>query len=325
MPTFTFVRFFASLKSRFLPKRVVTPDCAAATRVAASGAAVSETLAPPSLALPLLIESSPMDTPIQMEDTEDRIVPVSLAEEWLTQQGIVLRKKHGVCSEDADLDKIANYWGSHKKYLGRFRKALYRATAENLWVILSLAEASETETEICRTLADKLYACAYATKVQYDNETKTLYIKPGEQSAIKQFLCGGWFERYTKLQIERLLLRMGVEFDILLNAEIILPDQQVYELDIMFIADGKPFWVECKSGDFCEKSWLQSNRAHFNNAMLQLGRKQQHLRIPRRQTMLCLCEIDKDKADYITNSYRLRTISPNYNNVMLAHLMEALA
>ncbi|MCW3053576.1 MAG: hypothetical protein JWN14_2746 [Chthonomonadales bacterium] len=220
--------------------------------------------------------------------------PMSV-EAWLVQNDILLRKKQEPNPADAALNEIAQYWGDNKYHLIKMRKQLNWAALHKESAEVFLNKATEKEISCSRTLAQKLYDCAYASHVHYDPTTKTLSLQLTDVTDVVRYMTGGWFERYAKLQIEQVATRLGLSHDILMNAEIVLPNHQAYEIDVLFMANDKPFWIECKTGDF--RSELQ-----------RICTKKRHMGIPGAQAILAVFDIQDSDAAAIMATHGMCTV-----------------
>lgn len=80
--------------------------------------------------------------------------------------------------------------------------------------------------------------------------------KTGRSSIGTNFLTGGWFERYV-FEINGI---SEDNYEILTNVHIILPDNNIMELDILVYYNNKYFYIEVKTGDYrqCIKKYTEN-------------------------------------------------------------------
>lgn len=80
--------------------------------------------------------------------------------------------------------------------------------------------------------------------------------KTGRSSIGTNFLTGGWFERYV-FSINGI---SEDNYEILTNVHIILPDNNIMELDILVYYNNKYFYIEVKTGDYrqCIKKYTEN-------------------------------------------------------------------
>ncbi len=70
----------------------------------------------------------------------------------------------------------------------------------------------------------------------------------------RDFLNGKWFERFVYQKMAQILTDKGLDYACLLNAKVLSPNgQTAAELDMLFLIEGKPLCIECKSGNYEQK------------------------------------------------------------------------
>jgi len=104
------------------------------------------------------------------------------------------------------------------------------------------------------------------------------------------FFTGGWFERYVYQKISDLLIKNKLKFTHLANPQIILPNGDDFELDLLFLIENQPLWVECKTGEY--QAYVQK----YSNA-------RKILNIPKNRSVLIILGISDDIAEKLTELY----------------------
>lgn len=89
-----------------------------------------------------------------------------------------------------------------------------------------------------------------------------LNCKTGRSSVGTNFLTCGWFESYVFSILKSVFEINGISednYEILTNVHIILPDNNIMELDILVYYNNKYFYIEIKTGDYrqCIKKYTE--------------------------------------------------------------------
>ena len=169
---------------------------------------------------------------------------------WLIDQGITVQKYHIPDDNEEVFNKLATYLGNKYSDLNYFYNQLKRSFSKGQNLSINLASRSKTEitctTQFCSRMSDYAFLSSY----QYDRKNKMLYASPQKKGMVKNFITGGWFERFVYLSICKLLQEKQQFYKSILNPQVILQNGEDFELDILFLLGDKPFWIECKTGGY---------------------------------------------------------------------------
>jgi hypothetical protein len=109
---------------------------------------------------------------------------------------------------------------------------------------------------------------------------------------IRQFLNGGWFERFVYQQVSKKLAKQG-KVDCLINPHVRFPNGDVSELDLLFLVDNQPLWVECKSGN------------HWNECLPKYCQRRELLGIDKKRALLVSLELNESSANDKTRMWEI--------------------
>ena len=123
-----------------------------------------------------------------------------------------------------------------------------------------------------------------------------------------EFLKGLWFEPYVYQTISDLIKNQGgeLEKDRNINIEFNVTDNNVLrgELDMLFLVNNEPLWIECKTG-------IPYDKYSFLGKYTQIGQK---LSIPKQRAFLVVWEMSDHQAENLTSRWGITVV--NRNNFM---------
>ena len=201
---------------------------------------------------------------------------------WLSDLNILVKHSHVATDADLVYDRLARKLGEDyveeqggyvlRSFMGRLRWAI---THDRPGTKFQLRDANQTQTGVLTSLARELGRSSVFSNYFYVKEQKVLNIGLSSQVDAQEFLVGGWFERFIYQEVEALLVQLEMPFEVLKNPHVQFPNQDVFELDLLFSIGGKPVLIECKTGknsnylnrhlekfaSHCRKLAVESHRA----------------------------------------------------------------
>ena len=201
---------------------------------------------------------------------------------WLNGQGVEVEKSHEEADSDRVFDRLSKHIGESytedrggyilKNFLSRLR---WTITQNKPGMQFRLGDANQTQTRIVTAIARELNHSSLFSNSRYVKNDKVLHIGLADEPYVRSFLTGGWFEQFIFQEIETLLNKSQLSFQSLKNATVRFPNQDRFELDLLFLISGKPLLVECKTSsspdalnkhlskfaNHCKKLSLEKDRA----------------------------------------------------------------
>jgi hypothetical protein len=183
--------------------------------------------------------------------------------------------------------RIATFLGERYNSLQLIYKRLKFNAKTGTRFAFKLAETSKEDisncTRFCKLLSDHSFLAYY----RYSSQEKTIIATPQTNNKISSFLMGGWFEWFVYLQVCQLLSKRGINYEALMNVKGTFANGNDYELDLVFLIDGKPLWIECKSGK------------DYNAYLKKYCQYRKTLGIPKERAFLVALELsDRQTIDY---------------------------
>jgi len=173
--------------------------------------------------------------------------------DFLLSRGIRIKN---IPSEDAsnnEIDLISVYMGTRYELIMKFYERIKTNLNMGTSFMMNLKnETQESLSSICQ-LANKLHRIAFLEDYHYQKSPKyILTARTSRASKALNFLSGGWLEIFVKCQVQSLISHnlSDIEYSFIANPQIILPNGNDFELDILFRIDKQIFWFEAKTGDY---------------------------------------------------------------------------
>lgn len=217
---------------------------------------------------------------------------------WLTQQGIKVQNYHKSDENEEVFNKLASYLGNKHSELRYFYKQLKRSFSKGENLALNLNSRSKQEITCTTQFCNRMSDYAFLTSYQYDRKKKMLYASPQRTGIVINFITGGWFERFIYLSLCQLLKEHEQPYKSILNPQIILQDGEDFELDILFLIQENPFWIECKTGD-------------YQNHVTKYSKMRTVLSIPKECSLLVILGISDQLTEELTNLHNIYIANEN--------------
>lgn len=198
------------------------------------------------------VPKAPEKATSQTKEAPAREIPSKASDSpvaaWLENRGFRV-VRHGVGNgQDKMLIPLAVEMGDHFDELRPVHDAIRAAQADGSEFSVSLKDKDGSAVSRCVQWAGKLGKRGLLSDVHYSRKGRTLSARTQAGGVAQSFFSGRWFELYVRAKVERVLAAQKLQFDSLTNICIRLPDGQNRELDLLFIVEQEPIWIECKSG-----------------------------------------------------------------------------
>lgn len=182
--------------------------------------------------------------------------PVTLIPEvlnsFLLSRGIRVRRVPPPGPADVVLDRLALYLGARyealKDVLGWMKRTMQTG---GRWY-LKLAGRPQEEIGACCQFCHQLHELAFLTEYRYHRAPRCLIeARTSTAPEAQNFLSGQWLERFIRQQLQSAAAAAAcTELSMLANAQIVLPNNDNFELDLLAAVGGRVYWVEAKTGAY---------------------------------------------------------------------------
>lgn len=250
-----------------------------------------------SLRLDKTVSATPLEQVVESPDETEEENALAVYD-WLIAKGITVKNYREQSAADTVFDQLAVFLGERFKNLLRVHEFIRRNLSTGSSFTLNLSSSRQEEIADSTQFCTMLSSYAFLSSYKYNKYTKTIYATPQRVGRVINFFTGGWFERYIYLRILSLLSQNGLEFTCLLNPQITFPNGDDFELDLLFLIDDQPLWVECKTGDY------QAYITKYSDTRRLLS-------IPKSRAILVILDIPNDLTANLTNLYDITVANEN--------------
>lgn len=172
-------------------------------------------------------------------------------QDFLLSRGISIKTIPQEQESDDVLDKIAVFIGDRFASVQVLLDAIKTNMNAGKTFSLNLKNASQQAISDITQLCTTLHNIAFLTNYRYQKSPAyQLYATPSTSPNALNFYSGQWLERFVKTQVVSLLHKNSLPFSYLRNPQIVLPNGDDFELDMLFETQGEIFWIEAKTGDY---------------------------------------------------------------------------
>jgi predicted nucleic acid-binding Zn-ribbon protein len=179
--------------------------------------------------------------------------------------------------------------------LGRLRWA-YRKDVN--FLNIKLSDMSQKDGQAYNALCQKLYSYSFFAKYNYQRNDKLIRLNLQPAPAVRRFFEGGWLEWRAFMAMLNLCQERKLAFSCARNAKVVFENEDLHELDVVFLINDTLICIECKSGEF----------RHDIEKMTRLRRK---LGLGKRQFIVCATDMDDTQATGMTAMYELSFVTPD--------------
>ena len=154
---------------------------------------------------------------------------------------------------DDVLDNIALFMGNRYNRIKKVYNTIKSKLNTGTTFRLDLKNATQEEVSYSCQLCNSLHQIAFLSEYKYFKSPQfVINGRPNRIPTAIKFFTGQWLERFIKTEVKNSIrkLETPIKFAYLTNPQIILPNGDDFELDVLFSIDEEIFWFEAKTGDY---------------------------------------------------------------------------
>ncbi len=218
--------------------------------------------------------------------------------EWLQQRNFQAQVNGAAIDTSGFFDEIAVELGDNYELLKKVSDTIKRSQQkkyDNASIYLS--KYSQKDIEVIQKFCKQLYDYAFVAKYFHDKKADKIILRLQSATKIINFFNGEWLEWYAVMKIAALCHERNINFSCTRNMQIYLPDNNdKYEIDIFFLIDNSPLFIECKSGEYRE----------FIDKYSKLRRK---LVIPKPSFLMLTLGVDDERVKGLTAMFDITFVN----------------
>lgn len=190
------------------------------------------------------------------EINEQEIIPVNDVNtifRFLADKNIQVKTFQTDEEIDDVLDNIALFMGNRYNRIKKVYNAIKSKLNTGTGFRIDLKNATQEEVSYSCQLCNSLHQIAFLSDYKYFKSPQfVINGRPNRIPTAINFFTGQWLERFIKTEVKNSIrkLETPIKFAYLTNPQIILPNGDDFELDVLFSIDEEIFWFEAKTGDY---------------------------------------------------------------------------
>lgn len=154
----------------------------------------------------------------------------------------------------------------------------------------------------------KLHELALLCEYLYKKSPQcTIIARPSNEPRAQNFFSGQWLERYIAGMVSTYASEACVnDFEILMNPQVILPNGNNFELDVLIHANQRIYWIETKTGQYQD---------HIGK----YSRLTSELQLPANQMLMILPDIKDSASVNLSMMFRMKVMNITHAHDYLAY------
>jgi predicted Zn finger-like uncharacterized protein len=236
--------------------------------------------------------------------------------DYLEKRSIQIKRLPEYQASDELINSFALFLGDNYEAVEKLYKMIKRTMQKGESFKLHIANEPQKSISLMCQFAHRLYQSAFLADYKYLKSPQ--YLMTARSSSlpnVQNFFSGQWLERYILQKMIEVVDNFAnqqstsLKWSYLINPQIKLPNEDDFELDILFEVHSRIYWVEAKTGDY------QSYIDKYTKMSKILGVDSQH-------AFMVLTNIDETLCDSLSSMFSMNVCSihgfmESFANVLL--------
>lgn len=257
-------------------------------------------------------ETEPDDPPIEMDETN-----LAIFAGWFSEHDFTLKDVRIPQDVDGIYDRLAIELGEKFDMLSGVYEVIKRYVNSGNYFHYQLQEHKPEDISVIVNYCCKLTRYAflrskYKSSNPYNRRNRTIAAAPQRNGKVVNFFTGGWLERYVYRQICNLMEIVKVPYHAVVNPQISSENGDANELDILFLVNKQPLWIECKTNN-------------YQDHIQKYADLRKRMNIPRDQAMLVVLGLDDKLAADLTDIWGLTVLNEKNFMEHVARVLRVLS
>ncbi|MCX7655885.1 MAG: hypothetical protein N2Z76_05115 [Treponemataceae bacterium] len=194
----------------------------------------------------------------------------SVLESFLTTKGIRIKTLPPNDAADHVIDSLSLFLGERYDALASILSKIKRAMPNGAPIVENLKDRPQQDVSSVCQFCTRLHEIAFLEQYQYFRSP--IYLIKAKTTTLpkaQRFFGGQWLERFILQKVKSVKDQVMSEitdvlpFEYLINPQIVLPNGDDFELDILAAIGRDIYWIEAKSGDYQQHVAKYSKFARF--------------------------------------------------------------
>jgi len=231
--------------------------------------------------------------PLENTDEEDAI------EKFLSSKNIKIKVIPPEDAADDVINSLAEFLGNHYNSLSELLAKIKSNMQRGGFITLAIKDYPQKDVSDTCQFCTRLHEIAFWEQYKYFKSPQFLIkAKTTTLPTAQNFFSGKWLERFVLQTVQKSVNTVSTEvgkeldFSYLINPQIILPNGNDFELDVIFHVNGSFYWIEAKTGDF------QQHISKYSKMSKIIGLDYKH-------SIMVLTDIQPDKSSALTSLFSM--------------------
>ncbi len=193
-----------------------------------------------------VVRSSPLALPA----APVTLIPDTLGR-LLDSRGIRVRCVPPPSAADPLLDRLSFFLASRYQHLKPVLDRVKRTMQNGGSWFVNLAGRPQEVIASCCQFCYQLHAIAFLSEYRYHRSPRcVIEARSSTVPEAQNFFSGQWLERAIRVELARVAAEQGCELSMVANAQVVLPNHNDFELDLLACLGSSVLWIEAKTGDY---------------------------------------------------------------------------
>ena len=223
--------------------------------------------------------------------------PVLVA--FLKSKGITIKTIPEEDEADSVIDSLSQFLGERYKALSELLAKIKRAMQTGRPITHRLAGRPQEDIGSACQFCTRLHDIAFLEHYRYfRSPTCLIQAKTTTLPRAQRFFAGQWLERFVLNKVREVRSQVAAEvegelpFQYLLNPQIVLPNGDDFELDLLAAIGNSVYWIESKSGDY------QQHVGKYSRFARTLG-------LDHRHSLMVLTDVPNERCDALSSLFSM--------------------
>jgi hypothetical protein len=244
-----------------------------------------------------------------------------MLETFLAAHGIGVKVRPAEDAADQVIDSLSLLLGERYGALSGVLGKIKRAMQTGAPITESIKGYSQQDISSICQFCNRLSGLAFLEQYQYlRSPTYLIRAKTTTLPKAQRFFGGQWLERFILQNVKAVHAQIAAEntgesstFEYLINPQIVLPNGDDFELDILAAFGPHIFWIEAKSGDY------QQHVAKYSKFARLIGLDYDH-------SFMVLADVPTERCDALSSLFSMTVCNlHNFESRLLSVVQNDIA
>ena len=232
--------------------------------------------------------------------------------QFLQQRGVNVRTVPNAQESDGVFNEVATLMGNKYYHIIPLLEQIKKNMQKGSSFWLNIAQAPQQAIADMTLVCNKLHELTLLRDYLYKKAPQyNISARPSNEPRAQNFFSGQWLERYIAQMMRQFASDAWVtDFEILTNPQIIMPNGDDFELDILVYLNGRIYWIETKTG-------------HYQDHIGKYSKFAELLNLPTGQSVMVLPDANPEITHRLSMMFKMKVMNlSDANEYFLAEFVK---